>query len=168
MAEAYVHRIGRTGRAGKSGIAIAFCNSEETKMLRDIEKIIKKKIPLRHMDGTVEAPLAYDPGKNRTAERSYDHTKAKGSEDYVPDRHGGKGIGRDNRQSKEQGQGFGEKRKPQQGGGKPKAAARTRRATQMMARARINLKRTAATALAPVPANGTGRKKGRTRALLHS
>ncbi len=121
VAEAYVHRIGRTGRAGKSGIAIAFCNTEETKMLRDIEKIIKKKIPLRHMDGTVEAPLAYDPGKNRTAERSYDHTKAKSSEDYVPDRHGGKGIGRDNRQGKEQGQGFGEKRKAQQGGGKPKA-----------------------------------------------
>jgi ATP-dependent RNA helicase RhlE len=45
VSETYVHRIGRTGRAGAGGIAIAFCDSEELPLLRDIEKLIKMKIP---------------------------------------------------------------------------------------------------------------------------
>ncbi len=44
VAETYVHRIGRTGRAKASGIALSFCDSEERKFLRDIEKLIKQKI----------------------------------------------------------------------------------------------------------------------------
>jgi ATP-dependent RNA helicase RhlE len=44
--ETYVHRIGRTGRAGASGIAISFCNYEEKIYLRDIQKLIKKSIPV--------------------------------------------------------------------------------------------------------------------------
>lgn len=46
MPETYVHRIGRTGRAGLSGIAISFCEDEEIPYLKDIEKLIKKKIPV--------------------------------------------------------------------------------------------------------------------------
>ncbi len=44
--ETYVHRIGRTGRAGNNGIAIAFCAIEERTELKDIEKLIKIKIPV--------------------------------------------------------------------------------------------------------------------------
>ena len=44
--ETYVHRIGRTGRAGASGIAFSFCDSEETEFLRDIHKLISKSIPV--------------------------------------------------------------------------------------------------------------------------
>lgn len=44
--ETYVHRIGRTGRAGLSGIAISFCEYEEIPYLKDIEKLIKQKIPV--------------------------------------------------------------------------------------------------------------------------
>jgi ATP-dependent RNA helicase RhlE len=44
--ETYVHRIGRTGRAGREGIAIALCDYQEEGLLRDIEKLIKKKIPV--------------------------------------------------------------------------------------------------------------------------
>jgi len=44
--ESYVHRIGRTGRAGSSGIAIAFCDAEEKEYLKDIEKLIAKQIPV--------------------------------------------------------------------------------------------------------------------------
>ncbi len=44
--ESYVHRIGRTGRAGASGIAIAFCDAEEKEYLRDIQKLIGKTIPV--------------------------------------------------------------------------------------------------------------------------
>jgi len=43
--ETYVHRIGRTGRAGNSGIAISFCELEEIPFLKDIEKLIGKTIP---------------------------------------------------------------------------------------------------------------------------
>ena len=44
--ESYVHRIGRTARAGRAGIAIAFCDEGEREFLRDIEKLIKRKIPV--------------------------------------------------------------------------------------------------------------------------
>ncbi|MBK5958864.1 RNA helicase [Rhodoplanes elegans] len=43
--ESYVHRIGRTARAGAEGIAISFCDSEELPFLRDIEKLIRFAIP---------------------------------------------------------------------------------------------------------------------------
>ena len=42
--ETYVHRIGRTGRAGLDGVAISFCNFDEKAFLKDIEKLIGKRI----------------------------------------------------------------------------------------------------------------------------
>ncbi len=44
--ETYVHRIGRTGRAGANGIAFSFCDAEEKAYLADIQKLIGKKIPV--------------------------------------------------------------------------------------------------------------------------
>lgn len=44
--ETYVHRIGRTGRAGNEGIAISFCSADEREELRDIQKLIGKQIPV--------------------------------------------------------------------------------------------------------------------------
>lgn len=44
--ETYVHRIGRTGRAGEGGIALSFCDGEEKGYLEDIQKLIAKKIPV--------------------------------------------------------------------------------------------------------------------------
>ncbi len=44
--ETYVHRIGRTGRAGLGGIALSFCDQEEKAYLRDIYKLIAKNIPV--------------------------------------------------------------------------------------------------------------------------
>lgn len=46
ISETYVHRIGRTGRAGAKGTAFSFCDAEEKAYLRDIEKLIRKKIPV--------------------------------------------------------------------------------------------------------------------------
>ena len=46
IAETYVHRIGRTGRAGANGTAYSFCDAEEKAYLKDIEKLISKKIPV--------------------------------------------------------------------------------------------------------------------------
>ncbi|RXK58923.1 DEAD/DEAH box helicase [Lacibacter luteus] len=44
--ETYVHRIGRTGRAGASGVAFSFCDWSEKTFLTDIQKLIKKEIPV--------------------------------------------------------------------------------------------------------------------------
>ena len=48
--EAYVHRIGRTGRAGRDGVAISFCCIDEMKELKQIEKLIGKTIPRLESD----------------------------------------------------------------------------------------------------------------------
>ena len=45
VSETYVHRIGRTGRADASGIALSFCDKDERPYLRDIEKLIKQEVP---------------------------------------------------------------------------------------------------------------------------
>jgi ATP-dependent RNA helicase RhlE len=46
ISETYVHRIGRTGRAGAKGTSLSFCDAEEKPWLKDIEKLIGKKIPV--------------------------------------------------------------------------------------------------------------------------
>ncbi len=61
--ETYVHRIGRTGRAGLSGIALSFCDKDERPYLRDIQKLTGQRIPLIEDhpfldDGTEAAPKA--------------------------------------------------------------------------------------------------------------
>jgi ATP-dependent RNA helicase RhlE len=56
--ETYVHRIGRTGRAGALGRAFSFCDTEERAYIRDIEKLIGKKLPVFSTDGAPVAPQA--------------------------------------------------------------------------------------------------------------
>jgi len=51
--EIYIHRIGRTARAGASGLAVSFCTGEERTCLRDIERLIKYKIPVIGTDGEI-------------------------------------------------------------------------------------------------------------------
>ena len=48
--ESYVHRIGRTARAGAGGSAIAFCTPEDRGLLRDIEKTIRQQVPVTEHD----------------------------------------------------------------------------------------------------------------------
>ncbi len=45
--ESYVHRIGRTARAGNDGVAISFCAPQEKSFLRDIERLIRKTVPVQ-------------------------------------------------------------------------------------------------------------------------
>ncbi len=62
--EAYVHRIGRTARAGKDGAAIAFCAPDEMDQLKDIQKVLKTAIPVasgRPWE-PVDDPTAKKPG----------------------------------------------------------------------------------------------------------
>jgi ATP-dependent RNA helicase RhlE len=55
--EAYVHRIGRTARAGGEGIAISFCDGAERGLLRDIEKLTRLAIPAEDRRSGVRTPL---------------------------------------------------------------------------------------------------------------
>jgi ATP-dependent RNA helicase RhlE len=67
--ETYVHRIGRTGRAGASGIAISFCDYEEKMYLRDIQKLIKKTIPVVK-DHPFDVPLMHATTQHVTSTSS--------------------------------------------------------------------------------------------------
>ena len=58
IAEDYVHRIGRTGRAGASGLAISLVSADETTYLRDIEKLIRERIPMEIVEGFEPDPNA--------------------------------------------------------------------------------------------------------------
>ena len=63
--ETYVHRIGRTGRAGASGLAVSFCDGEERKCLRDIERLIGRKVPVAPGSRTLLDALASGPQASR-------------------------------------------------------------------------------------------------------
>lgn len=65
--ETYVHRIGRTGRAGASGLAVSFCDETEKEFLRDIEKLIRRAVPVR-----TDCPQ-FPAGGERPAERTHHH-----------------------------------------------------------------------------------------------
>lgn len=71
--EAYVHRIGRTARAGASGSAISFCDGSELKYLRGIERLTRQKIPSEtYRNGEAvpdRAASGYDPIATADAER---------------------------------------------------------------------------------------------------
>jgi ATP-dependent RNA helicase RhlE len=70
ISETYVHRIGRTGRAGAKGTAISFCDAEEKAYLKDIEKLITKKIqvvddhPFPLMDNNPVKPIKQQRGNH--------------------------------------------------------------------------------------------------------
>jgi ATP-dependent RNA helicase RhlE len=76
--ESYVHRIGRTGRAGASGTAIAFCDAEEKEYLRDIQKLTGKQIAILEninfplLNNTIEKapPRGPRPSKGNSPGRS--------------------------------------------------------------------------------------------------
>ena len=75
--ETYVHRIGRTGRAGAAGTAYSFCDGEEKAYLKDIEKLIGKKVPVMEdhpfpMKGghaSAHAPAAAAPHRSGQQQR---------------------------------------------------------------------------------------------------
>ena len=87
--ETYVHRIGRTGRAGSSGIALSFCDDEEMEFLKDIEKLISRSIPVveeqpYHMKGaafmlTQSTKKKGGSSKSNRPERSDNTSGAKGA-----------------------------------------------------------------------------------------
>jgi ATP-dependent RNA helicase RhlE len=79
VSENYVHRIGRTGRAGRSGEAISLIANDEIKLLRAVEKLIKKTIPVKTIEGFVtleNVPEQNKPAKAK-AHKPYNHDNNK-------------------------------------------------------------------------------------------
>jgi superfamily II DNA/RNA helicase len=86
-AEDYVHRIGRTGRAGASGDAISFCTEKDARLLADIEKLIKQKltpvelpdfVPARAYGGSgaAEPRRRYNDSDRPRSSSSSSHTRS--------------------------------------------------------------------------------------------
>ncbi|SET71845.1 DEAD/DEAH box helicase [Marinobacter segnicrescens] len=80
--EDYVHRIGRTGRAGESGHALSLVSADEGKLLAGIEKLIKKQLPRQEVEG-------FEPQNNLPLK-----PKAKADPSRARNRSGGGGNGR--------------------------------------------------------------------------
>ncbi len=89
-AEDYVHRIGRTGRAGASGIAVTLVTRDDTRLIGDIEKLIKKKIELEPLEldearppreERPRRPREDDASSSRPAARSYSPAPPRASRD---------------------------------------------------------------------------------------
>jgi ATP-dependent RNA helicase RhlE len=75
--ESYVHRIGRTARAGQSGIAIAFCDPAENAFLRDIERLTR--VPLTVVQGT-QGPDAPPPQRDYAKKRPFNAKGGRGKQ----------------------------------------------------------------------------------------
>jgi ATP-dependent RNA helicase RhlE len=87
--ETYVHRIGRTGRAGMDGIAFSFCDHEEIEFLKDIHKLIAKQIP-------VEEGHPY-PMSTQSVLIKSEEGKKKGSSNHSGPNKRGRGFGNPNK-----------------------------------------------------------------------
>lgn len=97
--ETYVHRIGRTGRAGNTGIALSFCDHEERTELKDIQKLIGKNIPITDshpypLSAATFVPQVAAPKrggfKNSTSNNRYHSTEKGGRRGYGTQRTGNK------------------------------------------------------------------------------
>jgi ATP-dependent RNA helicase RhlE len=76
-AEDYVHRIGRTGRAGASGLAITLVTRDDTRLVSDIEKLIKKKIEIEPFELDDDRPRRGPPRERSRDERGSDASSAR-------------------------------------------------------------------------------------------
>jgi ATP-dependent RNA helicase RhlE len=66
-ADSYIHRIGRTARAGKTGTALSFCDASEVSQLRQIERVLKKQLPVWEYQPFHARAAAKSTGRSRTA-----------------------------------------------------------------------------------------------------
>jgi ATP-dependent RNA helicase RhlE len=83
--EDYVHRIGRTGRAGSSGAAISLVDHEEMKYLREIERLIKREIPKTTAEGFIP-PTKIEPEAPRPPREQQRRTTSQGKKPNHLDR----------------------------------------------------------------------------------
>jgi superfamily II DNA/RNA helicase len=95
--ESYVHRIGRTARAGADGIAISFCDNEEVAFLRDIEKLIQIKLPVTEQRTNPRAEAAPHHRPQNAGRNGRNGNRRNGQQQR---RHGGGGNGHHGQQQR--------------------------------------------------------------------
>ena len=80
--ESYVHRIGRTARAGAAGIAISLCDAEERDLLRDIERLTRRSIPAedRRHDTSASTSLS-EPERRQPSRGNGTRPSGRGGDD---------------------------------------------------------------------------------------
>jgi ATP-dependent RNA helicase RhlE len=123
--ESYVHRIGRTARAGRDGIAISLCDTEERAFLKDIERTIGQKVPV--MEPPAETARIATPAPQRHPQPVRRPQQNKRPDGHRGDPNRAEGHGRPeggHRQSQNPGQQQrpGQGRRPNRGGGRPAQA----------------------------------------------
>ncbi|TAK49668.1 MAG: DEAD/DEAH box helicase [Xanthobacteraceae bacterium] len=107
--ESYVHRIGRTARAGAEGTAISFCTAEERPYLRDIEKLVRMTIPASGVAASPQPPHAeaQDDRPRGEARNGRPHgNRSNGGRSNGNRPHAGKPDGEKTRGGKPNGNGF--------------------------------------------------------------
>ena len=67
--ECYVHRIGRTARAGAAGIAISFCSAQEKSYLRNIERLIRQEVPAENAAKAIFGNKSHPSGAAKSRSR---------------------------------------------------------------------------------------------------
>ena len=93
--ETYVHRIGRTGRAGQTGVAVSFCDHEEKSSLKAIEKLLKRAIPVEYDMPKLEAAPKHEldheerdgPQRGGRRERRPSRDEGRPARPYAPRSH---------------------------------------------------------------------------------
>jgi ATP-dependent RNA helicase RhlE len=137
IAESYVHRIGRTARAGADGIAISLCAPDERPYLRDIERLIKRSVPTIGAVSVPESANAFtkraDPTPPSKPKPPHDYARKRSR--HRGNRNGGNGGGQHHAGGKPGGQGGGQgggrhaghggNNQGSQGGGKPQGQHRS-------------------------------------------
>lgn len=93
QAETYVHRIGRTGRAGASGVAISFCDAEERDYLRDIERLIRLQLPVEEDHPEYKTVANHEPSDRRPRRGSKPQNKRSRPANGPNGPKGGRGAG---------------------------------------------------------------------------
>jgi len=152
--EDYVHRIGRTGRAGNEGTAVSLVSGEETGMLRDIERLLRREIPRQVVPG-YETAADPQPAR-RDAERGRERRNGQGGQDSQGRQNG---QARQNGQVRQNGQARqnGQERPARDGNGNTRDGERRRDEPRGSRKAPEQPAVTASRDRRPAPQNNTGK-----------